>query len=279
MSTRRKGKAVDRGEQEPLLGASASRLPDISTPSPSRWRSTLFTAAIIFLSVVLAAGLLLALLVFSFKPSASELDLLPRTAFRYTPPESISILNITDDGVLVNVTVRCGIDADNVLGVSRYRSEADRAHAEKHGLRGVGAAWWENLRRWSAHTSLARLPSTIEVESPHILIFPRHSASPILAVNISQRINIPLVANAQGDWLRPVPIIAVAKPVGSPDDIWAFIKQGWASGRIQVVIKAAEVHARLPLEQSSWLGPYVQGDKDDLSFDVEMPRECAQRSV
>ena len=195
-----KGKATHPSESSPLLGSSSrsnrtdhdQHLDRASTRSPilsPRIRSIIVSALIVLASLLISAILFLALLAFSFRPSPSELEALPKTAFRYTSPEEVKILNITEEGVLVNVTIRCGIDADRVFGVQGFSSNEEKAVASQLGKRGVGADWWEDLRRWTARMAINQLPSqAVEVNlSQRIFISPPHSTMPYVGLDSTTR--------------------------------------------------------------------------------------------
>ena len=272
MPNKGKGKAVNR-EREPLLGSSSRSVPRRRRDDrSSRLRSALLTAFVVLFSLLLSLILFVGLLAYSFRPSTSEVEVLPRKAFQYRLPENISILNVTEEGVYVNLTIPCGIDADEVLGIKPFVGAGDRRDAEVRGYRGTGAAWWENLRRWTARTSLGYLPDNIEVSIGQILVYPERSTTPILGVNIEYPIGIPMVANASGSWLQPLPVVALAKPIGTSEQFWAFVRQGWASGQIHVDIDALNVSGRLPIDQS-WLESYIHVQRDQFSLSWSMPGE------
>lgn len=277
-----KGKAVDSSERSPLLGSPSRRHHDEDEPPATRSpiispriRSHLLTLIIALISVFLAFILFLILLAYSFKPSETELDALPSTAFKYTPPESISVLNVTEDGILLNITLRCGIDADRVLGVQEWDGKEDRVKAEGNGSRGVGAAWWECVRRWTAHRMLAQLPSqAISVQSNEsIYIYPRHS-SPLLSVILTSPLSLPLVSGAQSnpDWLQPTTFTALAKPLVSTGQLWDFVQHIWAEGEVRVDVGLSRVEAQP--DGDIWWAKYGRMVKENLALKVDMPGEC-----
>ena len=122
----------------------------------------------IIFSLLFSLILFLLLLGYSFKPSEAELALLPNKAFVYAGPDALHVLDIRNDGVLVNVSLRVGIDADLALGVNqRHRTEEEKEEAAAAGQRGNGVHWWEKLRRWVARQALLQLPEqVIEVMIP-----------------------------------------------------------------------------------------------------------------
>ncbi|WVQ85532.1 hypothetical protein IAT38_007698 [Cryptococcus sp. DSM 104549] len=285
-----KGKAVDQGERTPLLASSSrtsSRPPPdsgeaLATPRPPRTRTALLALSTILLSLFLSFLLFLALLFSSFKPSPSELNTLPSTAFEYTVPSHVSVLNITDSGVLLNITLRCGIDADRALGVQGWYAEEDQRDAIARGERGGGAAWWEGLRRWTAHRMVRSLPrQEMLVDIPDaIYIFPHHFTSPpLLTLSFPEPLLLPLVtgvapshpAHPDRSWLRPLTFVALARPIASTGEIWEFIRRGWAEGNVRVVVGANRVEVGLGGGQGTWWGKWLEMRKEDLVLDLGLP--------
>jgi hypothetical protein len=153
----------------------------------SRTRPILYIALIVSLSLLAAFGLFLALLLNSFRPSVTELDTLQDTAFQYKGPDGISIVKITDDGILVNVSLRAGIDWDRALGIQRWTDEEEKQEAVWKGDRGTGADWWESLRQWTAWRMMSQLSEpTVQVTIPdQVLVLPDHFDSfPLLEVSV-----------------------------------------------------------------------------------------------
>ncbi|WWC85667.1 uncharacterized protein L201_000533 [Kwoniella dendrophila CBS 6074] len=292
-----KSKATDTNpEVAPLLGSLSQTyhtepLLDDEQAQPrsrtSRIGSILFTIIIVLFTLIIAAILFLVLLAASYKPSPSELSSLPKTAFAYSPPESISVLNVTDDGILVNITLRCGIDADQALGVKAlsFDTPQEKSEAERRGERGLGAGWWENLRRFTAHKALSRLqrpsvsvhiPTLIDISSPN---FKSLTSSPsILSVNVLDELEIPLIwdipnqpqpPNSQPEWLQPISFRALAKPIASTGELWQFAQQAWAQGSVKVVIDINRVVARP--SDNAWWAKYAEIEKEDLTMEIKSP--------
>ncbi|WVW81642.1 hypothetical protein I302_103637 [Kwoniella bestiolae CBS 10118] len=289
-----KSKATDQPinpETAPLLGSgSPSRTyhtteDNLIQPQrrTSRISSIFYTALIILFSLLLSCVLFVILLAGSYKPSPSELSTLPRTAFSYSPPDSISILNITDDGLLLNISLRCGIDADEAFGVKgrSFNTPEEKAGAEKRGERGLGSDWWEDIRRWTAHKFLSNLdkpsvsvhiPSLIEITSPQF------KATPLLSVSVLDELEIPMIwditsvpqpPDSQPDWIRPISFTALAKPLATTGELWEFVQRGWAEGAIRAKIDISRVIAR-PSE-IAWWTKYAQVEKEDLVMDITTP--------
>lgn len=288
---RDKGKSVPRlsaptNETDPLL-PSGSR--PAGTPptllateidhhrSRQRWLSALWAGVIALLSIFFAAALFLVLLAWSFKPSESELVALPKTAFRYTPPTGISVLSISDDGILVNVTFRCGVDLDQAMGISGFEDEEGRRQAEKDNSRGTGAEWWESLRRWTASMVVQRLPGQmIEVAVDEPIMVARVDSVPLLRVELQRPIYVPLISDIRAadrlDWLRPTSFTALAKPTAPTGIIWQYIQDAWMAGSVHASVNAQSIHVQLP-DGGPWWTKYVQGSRDSLLLDFDMPGE------
>ncbi|WWD06000.1 hypothetical protein V865_004085 [Kwoniella europaea PYCC6329] len=292
-----KSKAVDSTtEIAPLLGSPSRTYHSTQTqPSSedqiiqpqqrrtSRLTSIIYTTSIVILSFLISFLLFLILLAGSYKPSPSELSTLPKTAFSYSPPDSISILNVTDDGILLNISLRCGIDADEAFGVKAkvFATPEEKADAEERGERGLGSEWWENIRKWTAHRFLSKLdkpsvsvniPSSIEITSPQF------KSSPLLSVHVLDELEVPLIwdisprplpPGSQPDWLRPISITALAKPLASTGELWEFVQRGWVEGAIRVTIEVNYVIAR-PSE-TAWWTKYAEVEKEDLTMDITSP--------
>jgi hypothetical protein len=279
-----KGKArAEPSERDPLL-PSSSRIVEAPIEEPprrsGRFRSVLLTVLVVVVSLLLSALLFTALLAYSFKPSERELEHLPETAFAYAGPDNVQVLNVTDDGILVNVSVRCGIDIDSALGIAKLAPEA-KAEAGERGDRGTGAEWWEALRRWTAYRALDQLPAkSIQVNvSEPILVFPKHFESPpLLSLRILDGLLVPLVADVdpKSAWLKPVSFLALAKPIASTGQLWEFVQHAWLDGEAKVVVSISHVEAKL-LGGNAWWAKYAQGEKKDLVMGVQVPGESDVR--
>ncbi|ORY22989.1 hypothetical protein BCR39DRAFT_550382 [Naematelia encephala] len=280
-----KARADPPHETSPLLGSPSTSIrrqaleDEPRRPDGHRLRSALLTGLVVLFSLVLSATLFLILLAWSFKPSRSEIDALPRTAFRYDMPNRIEVLNVTDDGVHVNVSLRVGIDVDRALGVQGYASQEEQKAAEVNGERGLGAAWWENLRRWTAQKaldSMGKRSVRANITSP-IYVFPHHlSSSPLLSVSLTSPLDIPLVAGVppfplgvKPDWLQPTWFTAIARPVASTGELWEYAQRVWAEGQARVVVGVSRVEAEVPGVE--WWTKYTRQVKEDLVVAVQVP--------
>lgn len=241
----------------------------------SRTRSILYIALIISLSLLAAFGLFLALLLNSFRPSTTELDSLQETAFQYAGPDSISIVNISDDGILVNVSLRAGIDWDRALGIQQWANEEEKQQAVWKGDRGTGAVWWESLRKWTADKMMGQLfEPAVRVDIPdQVLVLPIHfDTFPLLQVSIPSEFRVPMVKDATSsdqDWLLPLSIMALAKPIASTGDLLAFAQKAWEHGEIKVVIGVPKAQATIPLQ--GFLAKYAKIEKLDITKQISIP--------
>ncbi|ODN84418.1 hypothetical protein L202_00372 [Cryptococcus amylolentus CBS 6039] len=254
-------------------------------PAPSRRpRARLVIISLAVAGVVfLLGGLIFAALVAaSFRPTPSELEVLPKTAFEYTAPSSISIVDISDQGVLLNITLPCGIDADQAFGVQGFYLESDRQQAKSRGWRGTGSEWWENVRRKGAHWAVRTVGDRVSVDlKDGILVFPTgaDAPEPLGYVELPERVVVPLITGVPAyhpehpdlSWLEPVSFIALAKPVANTGDIWEFIRKGWVKGSLDVVIGIREIEAHLAQGEHSWWGTWATVEEQDLAFDVSLP--------
>jgi hypothetical protein len=245
----------------------------------SRTRSILYIALIVALSLFLGCGLFLVLLLNSFRPTPAELDSLQDTAFRYSGPDGISVVNITEAGILVNVSLKAGIDWDKALGIQQWANEEEKQGAVWKGERGTGAEWWENLRRWTASKMMGQLSErSIKVEIPdQVIILPDHFNSfPLLSVSIPSAFRVPLVMDApinknDSKWLPPLHILALAKPVASTGDLLAFAQRAWEQGEVKVVIGVPKARATIPI--TGWLAKFARIEKEDITKSIQMPGE------
>jgi len=286
-----KARAVDvdtPSERSPLLGDNGSPSRSQSRPvhphiaaiqseraRESRTRSILYIALIISLSLLAAFGLFLALLLNSFRPSTTELDSLQDTAFQYAGPDGISVVNVTEDGILVNVSLRAGIDWDRALGIQQWVNEEEKQQAVWKGDRGTGADWWENLRHWTAGKMMAQLSEpVVRVMIPdQVLILPDHfDTFPLLRVSLPSEFQVPLVGNVKPsnqDWLPPLSILALAKPIASTGDLLAFAQKAWEHGELNVVIGVPKAQATIPLQ--GFLSRWAKIEKLDVTKQITMP--------
>lgn len=273
---------ADPTERDPLLPSNinaeiaADRRP-FSSPKSRKVGSILLTVSVALLSLLFGLILFIALLGSSFKPSEAEIATLSKTAFIYDPnPLSVSLLNVTDDGVLVNATILCGMDLDRALGIQRFDSEEEKAAAEQRGERGTGAAWWENLRRWAASKGLGRLSDKrVIVSMPSAInIYARHGGStPLFAVHIQAPLDVPMVSGVQdkrGEWMKPMSVLALAKPLASTADLMEFGQKGWAAGSMSVVVGVDKAVVNLP-GLTGWLSKFVNVEKKHIVMDVQVP--------
>lgn len=288
--TRSKGKTKaivspdDVSERDPLLPSNinaqiaADRRP-FASPRSRKAGSILLTLSVTLISLLITFVLFIALLGNSYRPSEAEIATLTKTAFKYDPtPLSVSVLDVTDDGVLVNATILCGMDLDRALGIQRFESDEEREVAEQRGERGTGAAWWENLRRWAARKGLGRLSDKrviVSMPSP-INIFARMGdTTPLFGVRIQKPLDVPMVSGVQdkqGEWMKPMSVLVLAKPLASTADLMEFGQRGWAAGSMSVVVGVHKAVVNLP-GLTGWLAKYGNIEKKDIVMDVQVPSE------
>lgn len=202
------------------------RVPLLPPPKPRpkvsrRPRSVACTVLVALLSLLLALLTFIALLGASFYPTKDEIDSLKST-FHYAIPTDISVVNITEAGVLADVVVRCGIDMDRAMAVRL--SDIEAKHAAKLGFRGAGAAWWESIRSRVVDVAGSYIPRHVRLELDRIDVSTNGTA---LAIATVTPIHVPIVQQAQGDWLQPMPMRVLAKPTASMDTLWKLLQGAW----------------------------------------------------
>ena len=172
-----------------------------TTPLLRRKRKThaLCNTCIVFGSIIFAAVLFVALLAYSFKPFSID------SAISLTP-ERLQVLQASDDGLLVNVSVWCEIDGGTVLGLKEDR----------------GVEWWEWVRRGVGRRLLDRVKEVeVAVDTVHV-----HD---LLEVDIQEPLVLPV-----GET-RLVSFTAWARPIATSREIHDFVQKAWAEGEVRVV--------------------------------------------
>lgn len=209
-----------------------------------RKRSALTVIITTAASLLLAFLLFAALLIHSFIPSDSDLELLADTAVTLHPSSDIQVLNFTRSYTtgFVQVSGEAGIDALQVFGIGADGGQ-DRGH---------GAAWWESLRR-SVGTRAVHLAGPLVAQLPQaITIYPQGSSKPLLNVTLPEPIDIPLIVRNPvhsphdidyADWLHPF-THEIRLDLLSHADLVGFATKAWARGTITVDIVVPEVQVR-----------------------------------
>jgi hypothetical protein len=170
-------------------------------------------------------------------------------AFVYKDPK-VDILNVSEDGVHINLTLRGGVDVDRALAVD--------------GSRGKGI--WESLRRSVAHGVLGVLPTqAVYVTIPEVWVQARASGLPLLNVTIPGDLVVPLTRNGA---LVDLAVEAVAHPIAPTSQLWDWSMQTWANGTIDVVVGAQEAHASIP---GAWWSKWAVFTQTDVVVPLEMP--------
>ncbi|KAL7420525.1 hypothetical protein Q5752_004475 [Cryptotrichosporon argae] len=255
MSTKSKGKrkaATPPADVDTAAGPSESSplLPPITLPAPARRTFAWSTVLIALGSTLLAAVLFIGLLAASYRPSESELASIQDTV--HYSLESVHVPALTNDSITVNVTIRAGVDADAALGTQRLEGEA-RTQALEHGWRGVGAVWWESLRRRVGRVVIRKVGAVnVRIAEP-VHIFDSHFGTvPLIRVDFLEPFDVPLVSGAPSSvdkgkaddaWLRPVVVQVAVRPVASIGELWAFTRRAWAQGEARVVVGIEKVEA------------------------------------
>lgn len=240
------------GERAPLLGRKKGCA--IAT-------TTLVAVVSLMLGVLLTSAVILA----SFKPSDAELDVLQRDAFRYSP-ESFSVVNVTDAGVLVNVTVRCGIDVERSLGVGLSRDRAREAY--RLGYRGGGLKQWEVVRSWVAGLAMPLLPSVVNVRIPSAINLSTTYGDLLAVGEIQTELKVPMLRDK--DELQLMSILVLGKPIANSDVLLDFARQAWIDGEVKVVVTTATAEAVL----EGWR--FARLTKEDLL--IRVTSACESRS-
>ncbi|WVO17878.1 hypothetical protein L204_105576 [Cryptococcus depauperatus] len=280
-----KGKANQVDETTRLLGELSATHSTSIEPLPthrSHIRSFLYNLLTVVISLFLSFLVFFILLASSFKPSSAEIDVLSKTAVEFTPPTSVSVLNVSDAGILFNVSLRCGIDADRALGVQGFYQEPDKQKAIERGDRGTGVEWWESLRRKSAHWFVGNLKKKIvRVRlNEGLYISPHHFDSPPLGlIKLPEELEIPLVSDVPAyhpehpdlSWLEPISFMVLAKPIAPTGDIWDFIRRGWMQGSLKVVVGTKNVEAGLKDAEGRWWGRWLRMVEEDVVLPLEVP--------
>lgn len=282
MSSSSKGKARVRDASplaQPVPSERSALLPNrpISRESvdqrsapaqPRPRRPVLFAAVVTVLSILFALALLVILLVHSYVPPDAEREALVSDAVVWRGPKSVQLVNVTEDGIWLEVEGWVGIDADFILGVKGTENRQ-------------GAAWWETLRRKVAHKALAYSPNmSVQLDSD-IVVFPKHFATPpLISVHVPDAIQIPLSTNIQEgphtteiggkhvpQWLTPVKTLARVRLIASTGELLDFAKHAWAKGDVEVMVGVRQVQVQ---PSSGWLQRYLKIVKEDLNLDIYM---------
>ena len=269
-------------EHDPLLPSSSNAAGVARPPlqsSPSRLRHVIAIIVTVLFSLLLSAFLLLALLAYSFKPSESEIERLQKSAFAYSGPDNVQVIDISDNGIYINVTLHCGIDTDTALAISQRAQESDSEQD-----RGNGVFWWEELRKWVVNGVLDYLDAEyLTVETEDIVISPKEFDSPpLLSLSILDPLHIPLVRDVDRHklWLRPLIFTALARPIASTGQLWDFVQHAWINREAKMVIGMNAVEGGL---RGGWWSKYAHARKEnvvlDLSLQGKLPADLISRVV
>jgi len=275
-ANKNKGKARDVGptERSPLLGGSRSadagsvrsrrshsdsiteHPADTVATTNANQRSRRFAILLTVFSLLLGVTLFVVLLLASFVPSDMEKESL-HEAFVYSDPK-VDILNVSDDGVHINLTLRGGVDVDRALAVD--------------GRRGTGL--WESIRQRFAHGVVGALPTqAVHVTLPEVLVYSRGGGLPLLNVTLPAAIIVPLTKSGE---LVPIAVEAVGNPVAAAGELWTWGQDTWAKGTIDVVVGVAEAQATIP---GAWWSKWAVVDQRDIIIPLAVPGMCLTPTV
>jgi hypothetical protein len=289
-----KGKAVDRSESTPLLSGqpSSSRVDDEQLDAarlrshgrPATvplWRHHIVTTLLVLFTAVLSCVLLLALLTWSFVPGRSEEAELARGVV-WQGPERVDVINVTNEGIWIEMDGFVGVDADWMLGVGKQTAA--------QGERGGGAAWWESLRgyfgRWMVRQvgeMRVNIPDSVEVfASP-----PISTNHPIITCDVTQSLPVPLTPSLRSAhppifpphtdypgvaaWLTPISVVVKVAPIARPEELLEFARQGWMRGKVGLDIRVKQV--QVSAARASGWRKYVKSTQRDLVMPFEFDSE------
>ncbi|KAF8961431.1 hypothetical protein BDZ97DRAFT_1703298 [Flammula alnicola] len=237
-----KGRALDPTERTPLLGSSSTAIEEAITPADSRrrLRSTLTTVFLISLCICILGFVIIALLAWSYASRASHLkpeDIL-NDDLVFAGPDRVDVLNITDDGVWLNVRGRIGIDAGRAIDIG---SDPDD---------GVFRDIWKTVGRWSVRTL-----DRVSVNMTTIRISPEYDTSVTLVYLDIQPIELPLSVDPPKDtsWLTPVSRPVHVRLTSNSTVVLQFLKDSWRRGALAVRAEVGQATIRGGgLNSDSW---------------------------
>lgn len=279
MSTTRKGKgrAVVDPVEPPLTershllpAASGSHERESSYPPPRR-RPYVFAGVVTVLSLLAGCGILLALLVQSIVPTDAEREALVSDAVAWRGPKSVQLVNMTDDGIWLEVEGWVGIDADAIVGV-------------KSASPSRGVAWWDSLRRRFAHRLIAHAPNLRVALTSEIFVFPKHfTTPPLLSFHVPEPILVPLSTNVEDEphttesgvghvpsWLTPVKSLVRVRLIASTGELLNFARRAWEKGDVEVMVAVRQVQVQ---PSSGFMRSWLKVEKEDVNLDIYMQGE------
>lgn len=238
-----KQRAHEPSERTPLLGSSSALVNDaeaISIPeSRRRLRTILTTVFLASLSVCIITFVLLAILAWSYASRASNLkpDDIVNHYLVFTGPDRVNVLNVTKDGVWLQVSGRIGMDAGSAIDVN---SDPDDGPLRE---------LWKAIGRWSVRTL-----DKVSVNMSTITVTPEYSTIPLLSLDIAP-MEVPLSVDPPSDmsWLTPVSTPVHIRLTANSTYVLDFLKQSWHTGTLSIGVQVGEARVRGgDLNRSSW---------------------------
>lgn len=274
-----KGKAraqdIEPTEHTPLLAStsgslSSSRDASIENPRTARRRlySRLLYVFLISLSICVLVFALVAIIAYSYGSHASQIppeEILQR-ALVMQGPDRVEVLSASpEEGVLLLVSGRVGLDAGVVVGVKRAEDD------------GVFHSMWKSVGRWGIRR-LDRVTTTLS----SIQVSPRAHPEDVLATITPVPFEIPLTADppAKGfGWLTPVQVPVRIKPTDDVPALLRFVRESWKIGfvSVQATVPQAVVHGG-GLRDSGWRSLFAVSHTNVRPV-INMKSECSHPRV
>jgi hypothetical protein len=126
------------------------------------------------------------------------------------------------------------------------------------------------LRRWAAK----KAPAQVRVDLPDAIHIKDGSTS-LFTVHITKPLHVPMISEIrhEKDWMKPMNVLVLAKPVASTGELMEFGQRGWAAGSVRVAVEVQKAVVHLPL--ASWLARFSKVEKKGLAVDIKVPSEYA----
>ncbi|KAH8829220.1 hypothetical protein DL96DRAFT_1037072 [Flagelloscypha sp. PMI_526] len=280
MSSKGKGRATERtplldGEEDGTAYASTSAdnivLPESHTTTSSfssRHQSIWVTIRTVFFSTLAVLVLVIAILAimawsYAHRVSRITTDEILATAVQVRIPESLDVMNITEDGSLwLRVGAHIGVDAGEVLGVHDDRQND-----------GFFTLVWKSLGRWGIRT-VDKV--TVQLDTFNISSYHTSYPYPTLVQVTSPPVEVSLADDPEPgeDWLQPVMLDVLVKPTNRSQDLLSFAGAAWRHGY-------AMLGARIPhvsvhgggLGDHSWRSNLISRSMADIqqTFSISIP--------
>ncbi|KAF9477671.1 hypothetical protein BDN70DRAFT_861510 [Pholiota conissans] len=237
-----KRRAVEPSELTPLLGSSSAIIDEAIVPADSHrnLRTTLTTVFLVSLSVCIVFFVVIALLAWSYASRASNLkpDDVLNNDLVFAGPDRVDVLNVTKEGVWLNVQGRVGMDAGRAININTDPDD------------GPFRDLWKAIGRWSVRTL-----DRVSVNMSTINITPEYDSSIALVSLDIAPIELPLSVDPPPDlsWLTPVSVPVYFRLTSNSTEVLQFLKESWHVGKIAVRADVSEAHIRGgSLNTTSW---------------------------